>query len=177
MSEEKDGMIQMALEGIHAGFPSPAQDYMSGIIDLNKELVKHPEATFYGRVVGDSMIDAGINEGDVLVIDKSLEPSEGDMCVCFVDGEFALKFVSFHDPYAAGTAGAFAGSGSFAGGQDAGRRGAVREIRKSPASYNILGRRDIWLLPANPKYKPIHIQEGNDFSIWGVVTYVIHKTK
>ena len=167
MSEEKDGMIQMALEGIHAGFPSPAQDYMSGVIDLNKELVKHPEATFYGRVVGDSMIDAGINEGDVLVIDKSVEPSEGDMCVCFVDGEFALKFVSFRDPFV---------KGASVGGQ-AGSRGSVREIRKAPVSYNILGRRDIWLLPANPKYKPIHIQEGNDFSIWGVVTYVIHKTK
>ncbi|MBP5571610.1 MAG: translesion error-prone DNA polymerase V autoproteolytic subunit [Bacteroidales bacterium] len=150
----KDGMIQMAMEGIHAGFPSPAQDYMTGVIDLNKELVKHPESTFYGRVVGDSMIDAGIFEGDVLVIDKSLEPSEGDMCVCFVDGEFALKFVSFHEPTA-----------------------PVREIRKAPVSYNILDRRDIWLLPANPKYKPIHIQEGNDFSIWGVVVYVIHKTK
>ena len=176
MSEEKDGMIQMALEGIHAGFPSPAQDYMSGVIDLNKELVRHPEATFYGRVVGDSMIDAGINEGDVLVIDKSLEPSEGDMCVCFIDGEFALKFVSFHDPFAAGTAGgSFAGAGGLGSSPD--RRGAVREIRKAPVSYNILGRRDIWLLPANPKYKPIHIQEGNDFSIWGVVTYVIHKTK
>ena len=167
MSEEKDGMIQMAMEGIHAGFPSPAQDYMSGVIDLNKELVRHPEATFYGRVVGDSMIDAGINEGDVLVIDKSIEPSEGDMCVCFVDGEFALKFVSFRDPFV---------QGASVGGQ-AGSRGGVREVRKAPTSYNILGRRDLWLLPANKKYNPIHIQEGNDFSIWGVVTYVIHKTK
>ena len=122
MSEEKDGMIQMALEGIHAGFPSPAQDYMSGVIDLNKELVRHPEATFYGRVVGDSMIDAGINEGDVLVIDKSIEPSEGDMCVCFVDGEFALKFVSFRDPFV---------QGASVGGQT-GSRGGVREIRKAP---------------------------------------------
>ncbi|MBR6458154.1 MAG: translesion error-prone DNA polymerase V autoproteolytic subunit [Bacteroidales bacterium] len=170
MSEEKDGMIQMALEGIHAGFPSPAQDYMSGVIDLNKELVKHPEATFYGRVVGDSMVDAGINEGDVLVIDKSIEPSEGDMCVCFVDGEFALKFVSFRDPFASEA------SGIMGTGASATRRGAVREIRKAPSSYNILGWRDIWLLPANKKYRPIHIQEGNDFSIWGVVTYVIHKT-
>lgn len=173
MSEEKDGMIQMALEGIHAGFPSPAQDYMSGVIDLNKELVRHPEATFYGRVVGDSMIDAGINEGDVLVIDKSMEPSEGDMCVCFVDGEFALKFVSFRAPFAT----ELAGSGIIGAGSPSAHRGGVREIRKTPVSYNILGRRDIWLLPANPKYKPIHIQEGNDFSIWGVVTYVIHKTK
>lgn len=174
----KDGMIQMAMEGIHAGFPSPAQDYMTGVIDLNKELVKHPESTFYGRVVGDSMIDAGICEGDVLVIDKSLEPSEGDMCVCFVDGEFALKFVSFHEPSAGAGAGAAAfGSAAGVAGGAAARTRAVREIRKAPSSYNLLGRRDIWLLPANPKYPPIHIQEGNDFSIWGVVVYVIHKTK
>lgn len=94
MPEAKEQEIQlppeqelpkMAAEGIHAGFPSPAQDYMEGCIDLNRELVRHPNATFYGRVVGDSMIDAGIEEGDILVIDKSLEPCEGDMAVCFVD--------------------------------------------------------------------------------------------
>ena len=88
----------MAGEGIHAGFPSPAQDYMSPCIDLNKELVRHPAATFYGRVVGDSMVDAGVDEGDILVIDKSIEATEGDMCVCFVDGEFTLKYLSFRDP-------------------------------------------------------------------------------
>ena len=58
------------LPEIHAGFPSPATDYMSGVIDLNRELVRHPEATFFGRVVGDSMADADVHEGDVLVIDK-----------------------------------------------------------------------------------------------------------
>ena len=79
------------LPEIHAGFPSPAADYMAGVIDLNRELVRHPEATFYGRVVGDSMADADVHEGDVLVIDKSLTPSEGDMAVCFLDGEFCLK--------------------------------------------------------------------------------------
>ena len=63
---------------VHAGFPSPAQDYMNSFIDLNKELVRHPAATFYARVVGDSMVDAGVEEGDVLVVDKSLEPQEGD---------------------------------------------------------------------------------------------------
>lgn len=77
--------------GIHPGFPSPAQDYMNPCIDLNKELVRHPAATFYGRAVSDSMADAGVNEGDILVIDRSIEPSEGDLAVCFADGEFALR--------------------------------------------------------------------------------------
>ena len=90
MDDVKCGMAQ---SGIHAGFPSPATDYMTQAIDLNKELVRHPAATFYGRVVGDSMIDAGVDEGDILVIDKSLEPQDGDMAVCFVDGEFTLKQV------------------------------------------------------------------------------------
>lgn len=83
--------LPFADEGIRAGFPSPAQDYLEQAIDLNKELVRHPASTFYGRVVGDSMIDEGIEEGDVLVIDKSLEVQEGDMVVCFIDGEFTLK--------------------------------------------------------------------------------------
>ncbi len=97
--DKTDGLLPpMAAEGIHAGFPSPAQDYMNPCIDLNKELVRHPAATFYGRVVGDSMIDAGVEEGDILVIDRSIEASEGDMCVCFVDGEFTLKYISFRDP-------------------------------------------------------------------------------
>ena len=90
-----DMMIAFADAGIHAGFPSPAQDYIENGIDLNRELVKHPSSTFYGRVVGDSMKDAGIDAGDILVIDKSLEPRDGDMAVCFVDGEFALKYLRF----------------------------------------------------------------------------------
>ncbi|MGM9736103.1 MAG: LexA family protein [Candidatus Cryptobacteroides sp.] len=87
----------MAGEGIHAGFPSPAGDYMTMAIDLNRELVRHPAATFYGRVVGDSMIDAGVEEGDILVIDKSLEPRDGDMAVCFIDGGFTLKRLSIKE--------------------------------------------------------------------------------
>lgn len=83
----------MAQESIHAGFPSPAADYMTQAVDLNKELVRHPAATFYGRVVGDSMVDAGVEEGDILVIDRSLDPKDGDMCVCFLDGEFTLKHI------------------------------------------------------------------------------------
>ena len=85
--------LRYADEGIRAGFPSPAQDYMEQAIDLNKEIVKHPASTFYGRVVGDSMRDEGIEEGDILVIDKSLELIDNDLAVCFIDGEFTVKRV------------------------------------------------------------------------------------
>ena len=85
--------LHYADEGIRAGFPSPAQDYMEQAIDLNKEIVKHPASTFYGRVVGDSMKEEGIEEGDILVIDKSLELMNEDLAVCFIDGEFTVKRV------------------------------------------------------------------------------------
>lgn len=85
--------LPIADEGIRAGFPSPAQDFMDLSIDLNKELVRHPSSTFYGRVRGDSMHDTGVTDGDILVIDKSLEPHDGDMAVCFVDGDFTIKYI------------------------------------------------------------------------------------
>lgn len=144
--------------GVHAGFPSPAQDYMNASIDLNRELVKHPAATFFAKVVGDSMIDAGVEEGDILVVDKSLEPSEGDMAVCFIDGEFALKYISFKNPVVDGY----------------GERHA-KKASKPGVSYDILEHQRMWLLPANPKYPPIEVTDANDFTIWGVVTYVIKK--
>lgn len=81
--------------GVCAGFPSPAQDYVPDSIDLNRELVEHPAATFYARVVGDSMSGEGIEENDLLVIDRSVEPEHGDLAVCCVDGEFTLKRVCF----------------------------------------------------------------------------------
>lgn len=76
---------------ISAGFPSPAEDYLESGIDLNKELIRHPSTTFFGRVKGDSMSGAGIFEGDILVIDKSIEAKDDDIAVCFIDGEFTLK--------------------------------------------------------------------------------------
>ncbi len=94
---ETELVLPVADEGIKAGFPSPAQDFMDVAIDLNKELVKHPSSTFYGRVKGDSMIDAGIFDGDLLIIDKSLEPHNGDMAVCFIDGEFTLKYIKIEE--------------------------------------------------------------------------------
>lgn len=78
---------------ISAGFPSPAEDYLESGIDLNKELIRHPSTTFFGRVKGDSMCEAGIYEGDILVIDKSLEARNDDIAVCFIDGDFTLKTI------------------------------------------------------------------------------------
>ena len=80
--------LPYADQGVRAGFPSPAQDYIDKSLDFNKELIQHPSATFYAKVVGLSMINAGINEGDIIVIDRSLEPRQNDVVVAFVNGEF-----------------------------------------------------------------------------------------
>ncbi|MCX7876979.1 MAG: translesion error-prone DNA polymerase V autoproteolytic subunit [Melioribacteraceae bacterium] len=77
--------------GISAGFPSPALDFVDISIDLNKHLIKHPSATFYGRVKGHSLKNAGIDDGDLLIIDRSLEPQSGKIAVCYIDGEFTAK--------------------------------------------------------------------------------------
>ncbi len=84
-------MLPYAEQGISAGFPSPAEDFLDISIDLNKEFIKNPSATFYGRVKGNSMKDAGLENGDLLIIDKSLEPKNGKIAVCFIDGEFTVK--------------------------------------------------------------------------------------
>ena len=78
---------------IKAGFPSPADDYLHDSLDFNRDLIKNPEATFYGRVSGDSMIDAGICDGDIAVIDRSLQPVDGAVIVAFVNGEFTIKYL------------------------------------------------------------------------------------
>ena len=124
--------LPLAGTAIAAGFPSPAEEYLDLALDLNKELIKHPAATFYARVKGNSMVDAGIQDGDLLVIDKALEPREGAIAVCFLDGEFTVK------------------------------RLAVRE-------------EGVFLMPANDEFKPISITEDNEFLVWGIVAYVIHK--
>ena len=76
---------------IVAGFPSPAEDYLEAMLDLNELLIKNPSATFYGRVKGTSMQDAGVDDGDLLVIDKSLAYRNNALAVCFLNGEFTLK--------------------------------------------------------------------------------------
>lgn len=119
-------------EAVPAGFPSPAQDHTDDGIDLNRELIRHPASTFCARVAGDSMCDCGIDDGDLLIIDKSLEPQEGRIAVCFVDGEFTLKRISVR--------------------QDG-----------------------IWLVPANPQYPALHVTDGSNFQVWGIVSYVVKK--
>lgn len=66
---------------------------MENSIDLNRDLVQHPESTFYARVVGDSMVDADVHQGDILMVDKSVEIHSGDMAVCILNGEFTVKYV------------------------------------------------------------------------------------
>ena len=83
-------------DGISAGFPSPAEDYLEETLDLNS-LVKNPQATFYGKVRGDSMTDEGLNDGDILVIDRSLEPRNGAIAVCCIDGQFTVKKIKLED--------------------------------------------------------------------------------
>lgn len=74
-----------------AGFPSPAEQYLEPTLDLNDLLIKRPAATFFVRVQGDSMIDEGIREGDLLVVDRSIRPASGDVIIAAVDGEFTVK--------------------------------------------------------------------------------------
>jgi DNA polymerase V len=81
----------LAQEGISAGFPSPADDFKELRISIDREVVKNETATFYARVSGESMQGAGLDDGDLLVIDRSLEPEDKKIAVCFVDGEFTVK--------------------------------------------------------------------------------------
>lgn len=83
--------LPFADAGIPAGAPELPQDYINESIDLNRDLIQNPTSTFYARVVGDSMSGEGIDAGDLLVVDRSLEPMEGDLAVCCLNGEFTLK--------------------------------------------------------------------------------------
>lgn len=83
--------IHMAQEGVSAGFPSPADDFKELRISIDQEVVRNEEATFYARVTGVSMQEAGLDDGDLLVIDRSLEPQNDKIAVCFIDGSFTVK--------------------------------------------------------------------------------------
>ncbi|VFQ42424.1 LexA family protein [Desulfoluna butyratoxydans] len=116
---------------VAAGFPSPAEDFVEGSLDLNEYLVRHPAATFFVRVTGDSMIGAGIHPEDLLIVDRSLEPTDRRVVIAVLNGELTVKRL---------------------------RRQGDR----------------IFLEAENDRYKPIEVTEANDFSVWGVVTSVIH---
>ncbi|MFZ0255056.1 MAG: translesion error-prone DNA polymerase V autoproteolytic subunit [Gammaproteobacteria bacterium] len=126
--------IPLFLAKVSAGFPSPADDFLERKIDLNEHLVRHPAATFFVRVAGDSMKNAGIFCGDILVVDRSLEAGDGSVVVAVLDGEFTVKRVLKTD-----------------------------------------GR--IFLVPANEAYSPVEVTAEMDFTVWGVVTSVIHSLR
>ena len=119
-----------------AGFRVPLDnDEKAQAIDLIRMLCPHPLSSYLIRVDGDSMIDADIHSGDILIIDKSeRNPSDRQAALCELNGEYTIKFVR--------------------------RKGD-----------------QLWLIPANPNYPEIPVQEGDSFNVWGVVTYTIHKPR
>lgn len=117
---------------IPAGFPSPAQDYVEACLDLNEHLISHPNSTFFVRVDGMSMINAGIHPDDILIVDRSLEPVHNKIVIAVVEGELTVKRL-------------------------------------------VIEKGVYFLFPENPDFPCIEIKPDSDFTIWGVVTYVIHK--
>ena len=119
---------------VPAGFPSPADDYVEDRLDLNQLLVQNKSATFFLRVKGDSMINAGIHDGDIIVVDRSVEPVDRSVVVAVIDGELTIKRLV--------------------------KRNGVAELHAE-----------------NPKYDPIRFKEGQELTIWGVVTSAVHTVK
>ncbi|MBV8884295.1 MAG: translesion error-prone DNA polymerase V autoproteolytic subunit [Chroococcidiopsidaceae cyanobacterium CP_BM_RX_35] len=83
--------LTLFLMPVSAGFPSPAEDYIEGKLDLNQYLVQHPAATFFVRVSGDSMTGAGVHSGDLLIVDRAIEPTDGSIVIAVVNGELTVK--------------------------------------------------------------------------------------
>lgn len=125
--------LPLFLSPATCGFPSPAQDYIEQTIDLNQICIEHPAATFYVRASGHSMVNAGINDGDLLIVDRAIKACHGAIVLACLDGEFTVKRL---------------------------------QERPFPA-----------LLPANPDFPTITLLEGQELEIFGVVTFVLHKTK
>lgn len=84
---------------VQAGFPSPADDYIEGMIDFNEHLIQHPSSTFVVKVTGESMIEAGIHPDDILVVDRSIEPAHGKVVIAVINGELTVKRLHRKDGY------------------------------------------------------------------------------
>lgn len=125
-------MLPLYGSKVSAGFPSPADDHMEKKLDLNEYLISCPEATFFVRATGNSMLGAGIYPDDILIVDRSLDVKNGKIVIAAVNGDLTVKRFE--------------------------KKGNV-----------------IKLLPENPEYDAIEINEGDDIHIWGVVTGVVHK--
>jgi len=116
---------------VAAGFPSPAAQYEEDSLDLNRLLIRRPAATFFLRASGDSMIGAGIYSGDILVVDRSITPNDGDVVIACIENEFTVKRIRIHDG-------------------------------------------KVWLIPANPAYRPIFFQSMQELRVFGVVIANVH---
>ena len=160
-----------------AGFPSPAEQYMEPPLDLNELLVKHPAATYFVRVSGDSMTGAGINDGDLLVVDRSLRPADGDIIIACVDGDFTVKILreerTGNREQGAGNREQGAGNRE----QGAGKRKQGRGNREegTESREEGTGKRTIRLEPANPNYHDIVIKPEQELDYFGKVIACIHR--
>ncbi|MDX8161884.1 translesion error-prone DNA polymerase V autoproteolytic subunit [Acinetobacter pittii] len=125
--------IPLAIEKVSAGFPSPAQDYVDRTLDMNEHLIKNEEATFIVKVASLSMLNAGIDIDDELIVDRSIDAKHNDIVVALIDNDFTVK------------------------------RLMIEEKR--------------WLKAENPDYADIHLNEGQELIIWGVVTYILKNTR
>ena len=120
-------------DSVSAGFPSPATDYMENKLDLNEYLIKHPAATFIVKAKGSSMTEADISSGDLLIVDRSINPRNDNIVIASIFGDLTVK-----------------------------------KLKKKDQS--------LFLISANSEYPSIQVKEEMECFIWGVVTYVIHKT-
>ena len=130
--------------GVEAGFPSPAEGRIDEALDLNDLLIEHPHATYFVKVTGDSMRDAGIHHGDLLIVDRSQTAKSGDVVVAALNGAFTVK-----------------------------RWKAVHSSPRDASQGNHLS--GGLLIAAHPDYPTLHIGPDDDFMIWGVVRYSIHR--
>ena len=131
---DTDIKLELSLFSAHvaAGFPSPAEDHLESRLDLNRHLIPNPAATFFVRVAGESMTDAGIYDQDLLIVDRSIESRNRRVVIATINGEFTVKRL-------------------------------------------VQDEEGIHLVAENPEYETIPVDANTDFSIWGVVTYVIHQ--
>lgn len=133
-SIQKPIPITLFSHKVPAGFPSPADDHAESRLDLNEYLINQAESTFFVRIKGDSMVDAGILDNDIVIVDRSKSAAINDIVLASIDGEFTVKVLT----------------------------------KNNTGPY---------LMPANKEFKPIYIEEGSQFEIWGVVTGSVRKFK